>query len=224
MSRLPTYHLPQGKGPRQLIWEAIRLAQHYDVGFSVPDVRANIPMESRDGIALATIRAYLRALEKAGIVTPLLLKTAKKPLALWRLEKDEGIDAPRVKKDGSRITMGARQEQIWRTLRILNRPLTLAELAAHASTDAAPVSQNTAQKYLTALEAAGFVAEEASGRQAGERPAKGKRARLVPTYRLLRFGLPKPPIVCRPLAVFDPNEGGLYLIEPVHEEVTQHDK
>lgn len=209
MARKPITAYAGGKGPRQRIWEAIRARA------GVPWTRYTIARAA--GVADTTVTTYAQALEKAGIVVR-AGETRINALAAevsWTLARDEGLEAPRLKRDGSRVTQGLAQEQMWRTLRILPGDLNARELAAHASTEAAPVTLAAAEHYLTGLHAAGYLLRAAAGKGLGK-PGKGLAAR----YRLhpARNTGPRPPMVCRTRAVYDPNEGKVVWAKPVTDE------
>jgi len=60
---------------------------------------------------MPVIRAYTKGLVNAGHL--------QREGETFSLVRDIGVDAPRVRDDGRRVTVGARREQIWRTLKIL---------------------------------------------------------------------------------------------------------
>jgi hypothetical protein len=113
-------------------------------------------------------------------------------MPLYRLLRDEGVEAPRVRPDGSRVTMGQGREAMWRTMRILTRPWTPRELAVHASTEEHPVALQEAQDYAQRLCRAGYLHRTAAQ-----------------TYRLIpaRYTGPQPPRIQRTKAIWDPNLG-----------------
>lgn len=190
-----------GKGPRQHIWEAIRRLSAKDEAFNERQIWAAIPFEARITIELDTVRDYRRALVNAAI-----LKQATEPKhhripATFILQNDEGLDAPRLRRDGSRVTMGMSQEQMWRTLRMLKTDINAIELAAHASTPAIPVDRVAANDYLQTLNTAGYLICTKAGKGRGNGGTLA-RYRLSPS----RNTGPRPPMVCRTRVVYDPNE------------------
>lgn len=196
MARKPITTYAGGKGPRQLIWEAIRARTEDWTRYQIAraaDVEDN------------TVTTYLQALVKAGIVEPVSAERISNIAReiTYRLVRDEGLDAPRLRRDGSRVTQGLAQEQMWRALRMVSADTNARELAAHASTPAVPVVESAAEHYLAALNLAGYLACTRQGKGLG-RPGKGLLAR----YRLLpsRNTGPRPPMVCKLHVIYDPNE------------------
>lgn len=213
MARKPITAYAGGKGPRQRIWEAIRAREggewtRYQIA------RAALVEDT-------TVTTYCQALEKAGIVA-IVSRTKISNVAAetgYRLQRDEGLEAPRLKRDGSRVTQGLAQEQMWRTLRLLGGDLNARELAAHASTAAVPVTLSAAEHYLTWLMAAGYLLRTAAGKGLGK-PGRGIPAR----YRLkpARNTGPRPPMVCRAKVVYDPNEDAVVWAPCVTDEDAIH--
>lgn len=196
MPRKPITTYAGGKGPRQLIWEAIRARTEDWTRYQIAraaDVEDN------------TLNTYMQALLKAGIVE----KASETRIsnvateATYRLVRDEGLEAPRLRRDGSRVTQGLAQEQMWRTLRLLQCDTNARELAAHAASSEVPVTESAAEHYLAALHTAGYLACTREGKGLG-RAGRGQQAR----YRLLpaRNTGPRPPMVCKLHVVYDANE------------------
>lgn len=211
MARKPVSTYAAGNGPRQRIWNAIRLT--HKLGHE-PFTELHI-WKNTDGceidVELSAVRDYRRCLVAAGILEQVDKPTGRYVEATYRLVKDEGLEAPRVRKDGTRVTQGLAQEQMWRTLRVAKGDINGRELAAHASTSTIPVAESAARDYLKHLNVAGYlvVTRESS--------AKGS-ANTQARYRLVRNTGPKPPMVQRTDAVFDPNLGEVVWVRPVNEE------
>lgn len=213
MPRKPVTTYAGGKGPRQRIWEAIRARGDGEW------TRYSIARAA--DVADTTVTTFLQALDKAGIIGK-VGETAVRNLAAearWRLVKDEGLEAPRLRRDGSRVTQGLAQEQMWRTLRLLAGDLNARELAAHANTAAAPVTLSAAEHYLTWLKAAGYLIQTRAGKGLGK-VGQGLPAR----YRLdpARNTGPRPPMICRARVVYDPNEDAVVWAPPVTDEDAIH--
>lgn len=208
MPRKPITTYAGGKGPRQMIWEAIR-------------TNGPVPEWTRDslsratGIENSTITSYLQALVKAGIIDKVGENNVGGAATenRYTLIKDEGLEAPRLRRDGTRVTQGLAQEQMWRTLRILTADTNARELAAHASTPTVPVSSVAANDYLQMLNTAGYLARTREGKGKG---CGGTLAR----YRLkpARNTGPRPPMICRTKVVYDPNEDKVVYAPAVTEE------
>ena len=213
MARKPVTAYAGGKGPRQRIWEAIRARGEAEW------TRYSIARAA--GVEDSTVTTYCQAMFAAGIIarTGEIAISAVATEVRWRLVRDEGIDAPRLKRDGSRVTNGLAQEQMWRALRVLACDLNARELAAHASTAAVPVTISAAEHYITWLLAAGYLIRTRAGKGLG-RAGKGVTAR----YRLdpARNTGPRPPMICRAKVVYDPNEDAVVWAPIVTDEDAIH--
>lgn len=208
MPRKPITTYAGGKGPRQMIWEAIRARTEDWTRYQIAraaDVEDN------------TVNTYMQALLKAGIVEKVsevrISNVATE--VTYRLARDEGLEAPRLRRDGSRVTQGLAQEQMWRTLRLLQADTNARELAAHAATNEVPVTESAAQHYLTALNAAGYLKCTRPGKGLG-RAGRGllARYRLAP---ICNTG-PRPPMICRTKVLYDPNLGEVVHAQTVTDE------
>ncbi len=207
MPRKPITTYAGGKGPRQRIWEAIRAQGDSEW------TRIQIALAAE--VEAATVSTYLQALVKAEIVAE-TCRAAVNKMAVeiaYRLIRDEGLEAPRLRRDGSRVTQGLAQEQMWRTLRLLTGDTNARELAAHASTEAVPVPESTAHAYLRALDGAGYLVVTRQGKGTG-RGGIPSRYRLKPA----RNTGPRPPMVCKLHVVYDPNEDRVVHAPTVTEE------
>lgn len=190
MARKPAHlELAGGKGLRQRLWERMRA---WKGAFGYADITVGAE-------CVETVRDYVLGLERAGflaVAKPAGHRTPK----LWRLAHDVGAEAPRVRRDGTPVTMGLGQEQMWRTLRLLDGDVNAIELAAGASTPQIPVRESAAADYLHNLHRAGYLTETRKGHGTGR---GGVRSR----YRLAQDTGPRPPMVGRTRVVYDPNLG-----------------
>ena len=182
---------PQG---RQVIWQAIRRLRSFTL----------LQLERETGIRYATLMSYLIGLHKAGIIEE--ARQPKTPSgdyvqSIWTLVRDTGVDAPRVRRDGTTVTQGRVRENLWRTLRILGQ-FNARELAVQASTADLTISAATALDYVGHLYGAGYLVLV-------EPVRRGKGVVTQARYRLLksRNTGPLPPMVQRTKCVFDPNLG-----------------
>ena len=216
MSRQPhTATLRGGLSQRERIWHAVRQAPGLEQGgFTLAD------LSCKTNIEVPVIREYFKGLVAAGYVgrqdPPGIAQAAR----YW-LSRDAGIEAPRVRRDGSAVTQGLGQEQMWRTLRLLKGDTNAVELAAHASTAAAPVAENAAAQYLCVLARAGYL--DVRRLKPTGKPGTSHAAR----YRLKANPHghppgPKPPMLCRTRVVFDPNLRAVVWAPTVTEEDAVH--
>jgi hypothetical protein len=167
-----------GKSPRQRIWEKIR--SYNGFSFTVNDLIGDLP----GTIAKDTTRTYVKSLIAAGFL-------AIEMPGHFSLTKDNGVEAPRVRKDGTPVTQGRAQENMWRTLRSLNHTVSYHELASMASTSEHPVTPAFARDYLANLHKAKYVNKI------------GSKYHLNPA----RNTGPRPPMIQRISQIFDPNLG-----------------
>lgn len=204
--RKPT-HLERigGKTPRQRIWEAVRTLRE---GFD------NCALSRRAKVDDKTVSTYLSCLLKAGFINRTNPDASRQTPATYSLVRDNGVEAPRLDRKGNLVKQGLGSEQMWRTLRLIG-DFSGAELAAHASTKAVPVSPETAKAYVGHLLKAGYLIEVLPARFLGS--GKGN---LPARYRLApgKYTGPRPPMVQRTKAIYDPN-----LDKIVFEEVKRDD-
>jgi hypothetical protein len=177
-----------GKSPRQVIWEKIRELKNFEFNELVGALPGTI---NRD-----TTRTYVKSLSAAGY----LLHQPNHPYEYieYKLQKDNGVEAPRVRKDGTPVTQGREQENLWRTLRAVNYPVNYRELAGLARTEQVGISPEFARDYLVNLHKAGYVS------RSDAKPFKGPcKYLLIPS---MNTG-PRPPMIQRIKQVYDPNLG-----------------
>ena len=168
---------------RDAIWAAIRQLRTFTA--------SSVRMETR--CTRDTVAEYLTGLTAGGY----LEKTGIE----YTLVRDAGIEAPRVRRDGTPVTMGRAQENMWRTMYIL-REFNAQDVQLHARTDETAVTLVAAKDYILNLYRAGYLIMIAPGKPGGTRTA-GKLAR----YRLpqARYTGPRPPMVQRVNQVYDQN-------------------
>lgn len=203
VTRKPAHLEAQGpKGDRQFMWEAMRKLHKSGDLFTVNDVWKSTTGNGPKG----RVRDYITGLVAAGH-----LKARPTPgkATEYELVKDCGIEAPRVRKDGTEVTQGRGREQMWRTIKIIG-DFTARDLAQAASTPAFPVAENTAKDYCTMLAGAEYLATISPG-------SPGVPAR----YRLMqsRWTGPRAPMIQRLKQLYDPNTGEVvYRRNPQTEE------
>lgn len=151
MSRKPVHVLAQSPKPtgRQAIWKAIRMLGSKGSEFIVRDV------VDKTDIPVATVRDYMTALVAANIIS-VQASDNQFAAARYTLLKDVGAEAPRLRKDGSEVTMGRGTEAMWRTMKIM-AAFTAEELAMMSSIKDIIVKTATASDYLKYLRKAGYV-------------------------------------------------------------------
>lgn len=191
---------------RQALWTEMRKRKR----FTVPQLCPN-----RVGLGVAN--HYLRALEAAGYVRRESLDSEREGgryrAVAYVLARDIGVEAPRLRNDGSAVTQGLPREQLWRSMRILGE-FNAIELCVTATTPAARVNETDVKRYLSRLHRAGYLHCVRPG-------VPGRLAR----YRLLasRNTGPRPPVVQASGDLYDPNLGRVVwrrkpLAVPTHTE------
>ena len=208
MARKPAHlELVGGKGLRQRVWERIRARRGKD--FELKDVTVGDEIN-------ATVRDYIIGLERAGYIE-LTQEARSHTPKRWKLVRDNGVEAPRVRRDGSAVTMGLAQEQMWRALRMLKSDTNARELAAFASTPQIRVSEIAAGDYLRNLCQASYLECTQEGKGKG-------RGGALSRFRLVSNTGPRPPMVQRVDAIYDPNLGAVIWIKPINEETAIYGK
>ncbi|SES24308.1 hypothetical protein SAMN04487958_110113 [Vreelandella subterranea] len=193
------------QGPRidrQAIWETLRDMHAKGLAITTVDVSLLMP----DAVSQGRVRDYLNGLEKGGYLARKDVPRKSGEPVQYELVKDVGVEAPRVRKDGSTPTGGLGREQMWRTLKIIG-DCTARELADAATTPQVVIAEPTANEYLRFLAAAEYVAVIRAGG-----PGVLTRYRLVSS----RWTGPRAPMIQRTKQLYDPNTG-----EVVYSRVTQ---
>lgn len=166
---------------RERIWAAIRAQTE-------PWTLNAIVLASK--VERSTLKDYLRGLKGAGIVAMAQPGARLGMEATYKLVRDRGVDAPRVRRDGSEVPPSGRF-RMWRAMKILRR-FSVAELADGAGLPDAPVAYGEADTYCHWLARGGYL-----------RSAGTDRWVFVPG----RDTGPKAPQVLRVKRLFDPNNG-----------------
>lgn len=190
--------------PRQRIWDAIR-HQHLEDGLiTMQGIRIALKRQ-QPSLSESRISDYLRALIAGGFLVRNNPEAPPATTAIYVLQRDVGVEAPRVRRDGT-LPPPPGREQLWRTLKIIGT-CTGQELADAASTAVTPVSRAAADEHLTMLSRAEYVK---TVREA--KPGLPARFQLVPS----RWSGPMAPQIRRTKQLYDPNTG-----EVVYSRVTK---
>lgn len=189
MKRQPiNLELSGGKTKRQRIWDLIRATN--ERGFDIADVTPG-------DISIKSVRDYLTGLTNAGylecIEDDVPGKKTRKRLT-YLLINDSGLEAPRVTKQGDKVTQGQGNEALWGAMQALGSFNTrvLAEMAG--------VVESTVKSYCKMLSCAGYLTVDKRGKGMGS-------GGIGAQYRLLTSKVkgPRPPMITRLKAVYDPN-------------------
>ncbi len=171
---------------RQAMWVAMKRA---------PDMILVSNLVNATSLNRSTVARYLKSLTEAGH-----LEHVPAPNGLpgsWKLIRDTGYHAPRVRPDGSKVTQGEVISQLWLAMCSL-RDFDFRDLMQNASID---ISEATAKDYCKRLLSAGYLRVLSKAD-----PAQARIAR----YRLIRPSGPIAPQVQRVHQVYDPNTGAVY--------------
>lgn len=167
---------------RHLVWTSLR---------ETPDGLTRKALADLHQVAPSTVANYLNALLAGGYVEKI---EAARGAPVWRLIRDTGFHAPRLRADGSAVTTGNATRNMWRSMRILKQ-FSARELSATATTTDTEVTEVHARVYCHKLLQAGYLRVI----------KKARPPHVAAVYRLARNTGPQPPKVQRVQQVFDPN-------------------
>lgn len=185
--------LAGGKSQRQRVWEAIRRFEHGGDDGPLPFTIEQLSRSSK--VEQAPVRDYLKGLEAAGhIVRSDDVIANGRVKHAWTLARDNGVEAPRVRRDGSEVTQGRGTEAMWAAMNTLN-DFTFRFLA-----EIADVRPATAAHYCSLLGKTGFLEVVKPGKGAG----KGGVATVWRVAWPHKYK-PRAPMITRLKAVYDPN-------------------
>lgn len=191
MSRLPAVtELAGGKSQRQRVWEAIRSLSACALGgaFSADDLSRCSKVE------MPIVRDYLVGLAAGDYLRVVNIKQERRVKKFFFLAKDTGVEAPRVRRDGSPVIAGRGTQAMWDAITVLDT-FTHAFLA-----ELAMVKPATAANYCGFLGRAGYLELVLPGHGTG-------RGGVASVWRCVREHRNKPraPMITRLKAVYDPN-------------------
>lgn len=200
MARKPIHLQAAGKlTPRDRIWAAIRALKHFKYVDVADYVVKHAPAEARvRRIDEDTIRSYVVALWNAGYVSGQEeRRKGRYEQAVFCLERDTGVHAPRLTRAGEPVTQGGGRLAMWRVMRKV-RSFTRRSLAVAASVEGNLVGEEEANTYVHFLTKAGYLAVAVPGR-----PNHPEVYSFVPS----RDSGPLAPQIQRVRHVYDPNLG-----------------
>ena len=180
---------------RAAIWQAIRDTRGKGGEPNSPFTIHDIWAQTRCTRDIA--REYIVSLAAGGFLQKLSPAPGSSS-PLYVLLRDTGVEAPRVRRNGTLVTQGIGREQMWRTLKIAGADFSCRDLAISASTDEHHVQEHEAKDYLYHLHRAGYLIITVEGG-----PARLTRYRLLPS----KYTGPRPPQIQRVKQVYDPNIG-----------------
>jgi len=195
MARKPSTRI-NADNSRESVWRVIRALR---TQFTIFDLRYHT------ALGIDTIRDYVNGLVRSGYLKQDgTRENLGRHAKLYTLINDTGSIAPRVRRDGSKVTIGRGNQLMWRTMKVL-KTFNLRQLAVTASTPETVIKESTAKKYCQALRLAGYLRMEqaASG---------GQQA----IYRVVekQYSGPKSPVIQHIKQIFDPNTGTVVWPKP----------
>lgn len=178
-------------GTQDAIWRAVRELKSFTSADLICHINRDLTVN--DG----TVKSYLQRLVRGGYVT--IARHGELHGARWEgtytLERNTGVETPRLTRTGAPTVQGTGREQLWRTIKIL-REFDWRDLAIAASTQKCPIAEGTAKDYCKILAQAGYLAVVRASRP-------GTRAR----YKLIgsKNTGPRPPQIQKVKQLYDPN-------------------
>ena len=184
MGRNSVLQLAGGKSPRQRIWEAIRSSS---TEFTTDGI------SRRSKVELDIVRSYMKSLALGGWISISSKGGIGQP-NIFTLQRDNGIEAPRVRKDGSEVVQGSVNEAMWGAICVL------MEFTSQQIAEISGASPATAKTYCRMLAKAGYLQPISKGKGVG----KGGITTVWQSVRSRNSG-PRAPMITRLKAVYDPN-------------------
>lgn len=185
-----------GRCARQRIWEQLRIRREE---FQI------LPVAQHANAEIETVKTYLQCLQAGGYVKAVTRGHLKK--AVYRLVKDDGLEAPRLTRKGEPVKQGLVSEAMWRTLRILD-VMDARQLAGHVEASGLDVTLTYVKRYLAILKKAGYLQVVQAST-----PHRLERIRLKPS---MNTG-PRAPQVQRVKTLYDPNLNKVMFAEDPEE-------
>ncbi|MGR6871214.1 hypothetical protein ACU6U9_02645 [Pseudomonas sp. HK3] len=150
----PAHTNASKKSGQDIVWIAVRELKE----FTRDDVTMWIHRNKYLSINDSTVRSYLNRLLK-GEYIEITTKEEKSKCAVlytYKLVKDCGLEAPRLNKNGGKVTQGQGRKNLWRTMKIL-KLFTWRELVAAATTDKIKIAPMEAKRYVAILHKSGYL-------------------------------------------------------------------
>ena len=209
---------------RRAIWQSIcQIAKENEDGFmTVAQILHHADKTLPPPLAITSniVANYCRLLVVGGFLelrksAPAKARGGSGYAVSYRLVRKAG-EAPVLQKDGSPSILGRRQENIWRTLRMVNYPQTLIEITAHAMTPDLPIKENSALAYLVILVKCGIVEEVKTPK---------KTSKFMRKFILrAKFNTgPLPPVITAAQAIYDQNTKKLLQLDLADEREICHE-
>ncbi len=202
---------------RQRVWEAIlwtaqgnsRLHPGPADGGPVYFSLSSIAHESK--VQLQTVSDYAKCLVAAGYLAQHLVSVVptNRPSWIYTLEINTGIEAPRLRADGTEHTAGRKTEACWDAM------ITLDAFTHKQIAEIAGVNGRTASNYVYALARVGILYVITQARRCGNPSSRNEGVFAVPIHRRNQ----RAPQVTRTRSVYDPSTNQLLPLTTAEEAV-----
>lgn len=179
---------------REKLWRAMRELKT----FRVPELARAAGVDR----SKYCVSDYLRGLLHAGIIRVAVAPGHIGELATYSLVTDTGVEAPRVRRDGTLLSEPA-QQAMWRAIRVL-REFGPRDLVANGAMAGITIKMTTATSYCTWLARGGYLRHP---QKCGE------------PYRLIKDTGPKAPQVLQVKQLYDPNTGKIMAGQTLQEAI-----
>jgi len=178
-------------GTQDAIWRAIRELLTFTQAQLVSYVNNKVEVNDH------TVNSYLERLLNAGYLSVEKLPKHRGVCveSTYTLIKNTGVETPRLRKDGSKVTQGLGRECMWRSMKTLGE-FDWLELVSVINADGYLVSEASAKEYCKILAQAKYLVVVRQGRGSIR-----SRYRLLPS----KWTGPKPPQIQRTKSLFDAN-------------------
>lgn len=176
---------------RDHVWAAVRSLRK----FTQKEVCFEVSKDRNVDVNKDTVKYLIKGLLNGGYIEIIGEKkthASNRPENIYELKNDCGVHAPKITRAGKPLILGKSQENMWRSMRILQQ-FTSRELAATSTTDDVKVSEPHARKYATDLHKAKYL-----------RIMQNANNRMT-VYKLIRNTGPKSPSVQQDGTVVDRN-------------------
>ena len=184
---------------REKLWTAMRGLKR----FTVPELAHAAGVDS----TRYNLRDYILGLVRAEILG--VERPAGRPgeCSVYVLSRDLGVDAPRVRRDGSMPRESA-QSRMWKSMKIL-RVFSVRDLVVHAALPDAPIAPAAALRYCQWLARGGYLAPQP--REKGD----------VARYRFIRDTGAKAPQILSVKQLLDANTGKIMAGQSMQEALDE---
>jgi hypothetical protein len=178
-------------GTQDAIWRAIRELEAFTCEQLICHVSKDVAVNDH------TVKSYLDRLVNADYLS---IKKVPKHRgvcveATYTLIKNTGVETPRLRKDGGKVTQGIGRECMWRSMKTLGE-FDWLELVSVINADGYLVSEASAKEYCKVLALAKYLVVVRQGRGTIR-----SRYRLLPS----KWTGPRPPQIQRTKSLFDAN-------------------